>query len=379
MVPALKTPVFAGLQTAVLCAATLTWSQSCQVAPPAHSTAAQAGVVRASRQGDATRVAEYLDDLAPRVLSLVPDSHPQKLEVWVQDAPALYRFSSSSYSDADGFWAEDPGRIHLRESAENLERTLAHELVHASIGRSWRTLPGTLEEGLCDVASARLCASGATRMRGGRLLSAAFATGGLVLELELVVPAEVHPLGIRMAFTTRVRLEGDPPLAIDPMEVFHLQAGLSSATLSSEVKKACYGLSYLVVERIVERRGFTGLNELCRRASAERHDRVPAEWLLEAAELRPDARSWQEAVIEALGPAELEELVRSHPQFLAQALAGFFAPWSDRGALESSLPAIQARLSLARGGAGISLFGMPEVRAELTQAWLAAAAEHPPR
>lgn len=373
MVPALKSPFFAALRNALLLAGCPICLTACQVAPPAYSTAARAGIVRAASQGDAQRVAAMFDQLAPRVVALVPDSRSKKLEVWLQDAPALYLFSTSSYSDADGFWADDRARIHLRESAENLERTLAHELVHASLGRSWRTLPGTLEEGLCDVVSARLCASGATRVRGGRLLSAAFATGGLVLELELVVPAEVHPLGIRMAFNTRVRLEGDPPLHLDPMEVFRLQAGLSSASLPTEVKKACYGLSFLVVERIIDRRGFTGLNELCRRASAEKLAHIPAEWLLDAAELTADPRSWQQAVVASLGPAELEELVRSHPQFLVQALAGFFAPWSDRESLETALPVIQARLSLASGGAGIALFGLPELRSGLTEAWLAAA------
>jgi hypothetical protein len=372
MVPALKTPVFAALRNALLLTFSASTFQACQVAPPASSATARFGVVRAADSAEAKRVATLLDQLAPRVVSLVPDTRTQELEVWVQESPALYRFSTSSYSDADGFWAEDRGRIHLRASAENIERTLAHELVHASLGRSWRTLPGTLEEGLCDVVSARLCTSGATHMRGGRLLSAAFATGGLVLELEVIVPAEVHPLGIRTAFNTRVRLEGDPPLELDPLEVFHLKAGLSSATLTTEVKKACYGLSYLVVERIVDRRGFTGLHELCRRARAEGRSEVPQEWLLEAAELTPELRSWREAVAVSLGSAELEELVRTHPEFLVQALSGFFAHWTDRDALETALPAIHARLGLP-GRAGIELFGLSEVRSGLAEAWVAAA------
>ncbi len=372
MSSALRTPISAALRTALLLTATASVFPACQVAPPASRAAARFGTVRAERVGDAVRVAELLDQLAPRVVSLVPDTRTKSLEIWVQESPALYRFSTSAYSDADGFWAEDRSRIHLRASAENIERTLAHELVHASLGRSWRALPGTLEEGLCDVVSARLCSSGAAHMRGGRLLSAAFATGGLVLELEVVVPAEVHPLGIRSAFNTRVRLEGDPPLDLDPMEVFELQAGLSSASLTTEVKKACYGLSYLVVERVVERRGFTGLHALCRDARAEGLPTVPKQWLLEAAELSPDLQSWRDAVAESLGSPEIEELVRTHPDFLVQALSGFFAHWTDRESLEAALPAVQARLGLP-GRESIELFGLSEVRSGLTEAWLAAA------
>lgn len=320
-----------------------------------------------------------VDELLPMLLAQIPDTRRKHLEIWVQDAPALYRVSSSNYSDADGFWAEGPGRIHLRASAENLRRTLAHELVHASLGASWQALPGTIEEGLCDVISAQLCPEGSAHMRGGRLLSAGFATGGVPLELEIVVPADIHPLGIRATLNTRLRLEGDPPMRLDPLEVFRVQAGLSSTTVASEVKKACYGLGFLVVERILDRHGIDGLHALCKRARDEERARIPEQWLLEAAELTPDPAAWQQAAIAALGPAELEELVRAHPEFLLRTLTSFCSAWPDPAALEAALPRMHARIRLPGGTASLSLLDMPEIRERLTRNWVAEAIPLPSR
>src|SRR4030095_9983937 len=104
--------------------------------------------------------------------------------------PALWAFARSAYSDADGFWAEGVGRIHLRTGAERLERTLAHELVHQCAGEMFEELPGTLEEGLCDLVASLACPESAARLRAGRLSSAAFATRGLVVALELKLEGE---------------------------------------------------------------------------------------------------------------------------------------------------------------------------------------------
>src|SRR4029079_15466059 len=105
----------------------------CQVSPPAVREGARAGMVRDADTLVAGEVAHDLDALLPRVLALQPDTRRSPLEVWVQEVPALYAFKTSSYSDADGFFAEGAQRIHLRAGSDNIERTLAHELVHATL------------------------------------------------------------------------------------------------------------------------------------------------------------------------------------------------------------------------------------------------------
>jgi hypothetical protein len=342
---------------------------SCQVVPPTEGAASRAGFVRADTEERAVEVAGLLDRLAPEVLARVPGSEARELEVWVQESPALYRFALSSYDDADGFWAASPARIHLRERADNLERTLAHELVHASLGRSWSALPGTLEEGLCDALSAELCPGAAARMRAGRLSSAVFATGGLVLDLELALPAALHPLGVEVAFRARLRLESDPPSELEPLDVFRVAAGLSSSDVAPEQKKAYYGLSYLVVERILARRGVEGLHDLCTQALRDGHRRVPRQRLLAAAELGTDAESWRRALLEGFGPAELVELVRMHPDFLVDTLRRFLGPCLGGVDPDALLAGLGAELVIAESGTRIALLEVDEVRRALRQAW----------
>ncbi|MCA8978766.1 MAG: hypothetical protein KDC14_01975, partial [Planctomycetes bacterium] len=180
-------------------------ASGCAVLPPDARYDSPAGTVRAAEEGQAALVGAQLEDLHPRVQALLPDTVQRDFEVWVQDEPRMYLFAGPSYEEADGFWAEGPSRIHLRASAASLERTLAHELVHASLGESWTMLPGTLEEGLCDWVSAQLVPEGACEMRAGRLSAASFATGGLEFDIELSTPSTA---GIELSVGARVLLTG---------------------------------------------------------------------------------------------------------------------------------------------------------------------------
>lgn len=302
----------------------------CQVAAPKHATRALHGVVRAEDPALAHHVAAALDRIAPRVVAEVPGTSCDPVEVWVQDEPALYAFAGSAYSDADGFWAEGVGRIHLRASPDRLERTLAHELVHRTLGPDWDVLPGTLEEGLCDVVASRVCPESSTKLRAGRLSSAAFATGGLFLDLELALAphpgsdAEQPP---EVCWSARLRIDADPAIRLEPLAVFSVRAGLSTSPVSSDEKKGYYGLAYLVIERIVAAEGLAGLHERCVRARARGLDEIPVDELLAAAGLTRDAASWRAAALESLGREELAELVRSHPQMLVRTLAQYVGPY----------------------------------------------------
>ncbi|MFT7671218.1 MAG: hypothetical protein ACI8X5_003935, partial [Planctomycetota bacterium] len=220
-----------------LCAALLlTAAVSCQAAAPIASYDGPGARVRATELEQAKEVSELFETLAPQVAELLPDTKCRANEVWIQEQPKLYLFSGETYNEADGFWSEHHSRIHLREDASGLERTLAHEIVHASLGESWSVLPGTIEEGLCDVVSVLLAPEDADSMRAGRLSAAAFATGGLELEIELYLPTDESPQEIRIGCLSRMRLSGRVQEGFNPNDVFSIPAGLSTTKMPTSDK-----------------------------------------------------------------------------------------------------------------------------------------------
>ncbi|MBK7644301.1 MAG: hypothetical protein IPJ19_14870 [Planctomycetes bacterium] len=341
---------------------------ACQVLPPPEGARATQGSVRAGTPAEARIVAEALDALAPRVRALIPDARTRPLSVWVQDVPELYWLPRTVMPEADGFYAPGMHRIHLRREAEDLDRTLAHELVHATLGPSWEVLPGTLEEGVCDVLAAQVCPASAARLRAGRLSSASLALGSISLELSGSLPADAAPSGVEIRFLAHLRLDGPASVPVDPLDVFRSSAGLSSAKLSPHVKKALYGLAGMVVQRIVDRSGIAGLHELCLRAARENEDQIPADWILEAAGLDRDPEHWRRALLEGIGPQELAEFVRGHSELATPALLEFLGA----GACEASPGLVLARLSacvrLPESGASLDLLSEPAVRASLMRA-----------
>jgi hypothetical protein len=381
----MKSPLVAGLAGRLITVSAMAAAllSGCQVGPPKEREVAREGVVRAGDRLLAIEVGRELDDLLPRVLAILPDTRRRPLEVWVQEVPALYAFKTSAYSDADGFYAEGAQRIHLREGSDNLRRTLVHELVHATLGTSWRTLPGTLEEGLCDVVSARLCPESAPRLAAGRLSSAAFATGGLVLDVDLQTAApdragesagkRAHESAgeAQVCWSARLRLDGEPRLRLDPLRAFDVRAGLSTSDLLPEEKKACYGIAFLVVQRIVDRGGFETLHALCADAEERGLASVPVERLLAAAGLEGSALSFRTAIDEAFGPAELHELVRAHPEFLVSTLTRYLGPVSAITGAVEGLDDLSARVSVAgstRTGIVVPSLGQWRVRVEAAMA-----------
>lgn len=263
-------------------------------------------------------MASALDELLPEVVSALPDASPRRLEVWIQREPALYRFPpSSAYREADGFFSDRLARIHLRSGADDVRRTLAHELVHASLGKSWGALPGTMEEGLCDVVAARLCPAGAARLRAGRLLAAGLALGGFDLECpaveirdgeEAAAPNRSELRFVQHVFSPERRC--DP---LDPLDVFRSHAGRSTAAMPSDTKKALYGLAFVVTERIVDRIGFEGFHALVERCDRRSGTEEELQTYLDAAGLTRDVEDWRRAVSEALGRVEPLEIARLVP------------------------------------------------------------------
>jgi len=318
---------------------------ACLARPPAESASARLGTVRAATRVRAEDVARALDALAPRVVAAIPGTRLEPLEVWVQETPTLYSLRTSTYSDTDGFWAEGVRRIHLRESADQIERTLAHELVHASLDSVWDRLPGTLEEGLCDLIAAQLVPEAAARLRAGRLATAAAAIGGLQLDLELWLEPSASTVVALRGLHSRIRIVAEDLEPIDPCDVFVVRAGLSTARASPGARRAYYGLGFLIAERIAARGGLKSLHELCREAERSGHETIHSARLLAEAELEPTRESFRSAILAALGPAELREVLRLHPGILVKPVADLLDLGGDRAAW-TDLEHVRGRISV---------------------------------
>lgn len=338
---------------------------ACLARPPAESAAARLGTVRAATRARAEDVARAFDELAPRVAACVPGAHLEPLEVWVQETPTLYSLRASTYSDTDGFWAEGVRRIHLRESADQVERTLAHELVHASLDPEWDRLPGTLEEGLCDLVAARLVPEAAARLRAGRLATAAAAIGGLPLDLELWIEDPAAGVLSLRGLDVRLRIVADESERVDPGDVFVVRAGLSTSRTTAGARRAFYGLGFLLAERIAARGGLARLHELCRDAEREGLEAVPSPRLLAAAEVEATDASFREAILAALGTAELREVLRLQPGVLVKPIADLLGLGSESDAW-ADLAGVRGRISIpGDGGAVVQLLDVTALRPRL--------------
>ncbi|MCP3916630.1 MAG: hypothetical protein GY711_13825 [bacterium] len=335
---------------------------SCLASPPAKQIDAASGRVRADSLAEARRVSLALEELEPKLLALLPDTHLDHIEVWIQDEPRLYSFPQSSVIDAEGLWAESHGRILLARSADSLERTLAHELTHAALGDSWRMLPGSLEEGLCDRVSAELCPEGAARLRAGRLSSAALACGGLRMQLDVRRKPAALGEAAAMGWSASIVLSGEETPDDSHLNVFRVAAGLSSTRLERGAKRAYYGLSFLLIDLIVARDGFEGLQELCARAEREGLGGVPRSWLLDASGLDPNALSWREAASRSLGERELIELLRMYPDFAVDAVVGYLEDVDLPGSPADWIGDVRARLTLTEGGASVDILAVDFLR-----------------
>ena len=304
-------------RAALLCA----FLGACQATAPKAVVADANMTVRGDTLREAREVVRSLRRLRPELEALLPGVSLGKLDIWFQDQPHVYFFPSDKDYDAEGLYAPDLKRILLARGTRDRERVLAHELTHAALQSPWDRLPGTMEEGLCDCASVYLAPAAAARLRSGRLSGAALACGGIQLTVRATPRGGGPQADASDVWETQILLSRPPIVPSALRAVFTVSAGLSSSRLGTESKRAYYGLSFLAIERIVQRGGFAAVFELCQRAEATGLETVPEGWILEAAGLEADEASWRKAAIEAFGEEELMNLVCMYPSALAAALA----------------------------------------------------------
>ncbi len=308
----------------------------CLAPPPPIVVETPFGDVRASTEGKAVEVAVLLERLAPEVRALLPGSQQRPIDVWVQDELQVYLFHKRPESVrgftllADEF---DAKRIHLQEDGQS-PWYLSHELVHALIGPSWSPLPGILEEGLGDVIAEALNPEYQTHIRAHRLLNASAFTGGMTVEICYRDPQP----GVSRRLWPRKRSLQRVVVA-DPVARATLTDLLETPRTAlhsnwPDIPESFYGISWLIVSRIVERHGLAGLHGLCTRALAEERVLVPVEWIEAAADLDLDRldpdflgscfdrqalqtalylqpEPFAVAVLDALGPLRGRESLRS--------------------------------------------------------------------
>jgi len=211
-----RTSLFAGLAL---------FACSCLAPPPPIVVETPFGDVRADSQAQADRVANLLTELSPRLRRILPGCQDRTIDVWVQNELRVYRNQRRPESVRgftllrDEFEAR---RIHLQDQGQS-SWYLAHELVHALIGPSWKALPGILEEGLGDVVAEALNPDFDNHIRAHRLLNAASLSGGFDLTVTYAEPTpDTHPWRWpRREQTLRVEAfdpAGEPTDAIELLE-----------------------------------------------------------------------------------------------------------------------------------------------------------------
>jgi hypothetical protein len=275
------------------------------------------GIVRASTREAAEKLSAIISTVAPRVLAVVPG-----LERKVVDVRLLSRVRGYRPFDLAGATTRPPlePRIEIAEaySVDNRDAVIAHELVHFWLGPDWHSLPPAMEEGLACLVEGTLMPEGFVENRlyyvvaMSSMISGAFqidsygaAVGRRNVPFSLSIRSQVGPGG-----TNRVR----QILAMD------------EDAFDSEGDEIRYfgmvSCGFLLASKI----GVERLHEVCLRAKQEGRDRIPPDWILDAAGLlNADLATWNDAILVLYGRSEQEELLR-HPPWIHSSQSGIHPP-----------------------------------------------------
>jgi hypothetical protein len=268
-------------------------------------TAAKYGSVHGTSLDRTQDVARILDGLAPRVPGLVPGCVERVVDLRLVEKMQHESWGGATYTVDDVRWMELPEG----DDDPRLAATMAHELVHYLLGPDWSTLPGVLEEGLCDNVAHTLVPSAAALERAkyaivlGTMLDGSYGFAGP----RLIGTGSTATFGDElMAYTVRAPLDRtalpsfDDALRYDSSDLEPIQ--------KQGVRGVLDALGYLLVNRI----GIDSLYGLCLRARQQRLEKVPPEWLFLAAGLHDaDHAQWRAAIDGLFGPAERVALLKN--------------------------------------------------------------------
>lgn len=341
---------------------TLIGATSCASAPPPYLALHDLGQVRAESRDQAEQFKDLVSELQPKVIEVLPDAESRSTEVWVQQT-LRHRRGAAAPDNVKGFTLISGdarrGRIHLREDTDYPEWFLAHELVHSLLGSSWNTIPGVLEEGMCDVVAAELNPEVAPRIRALRAIEASLFLGKLQLQLSHLRGGERKHNTIWFHYD-----RGESSIGVT--EAFE-PGTLEMKQRWAQLPDSLYGLGFLVASRIEDNEGLQGLHSMCRRAQAEGLGTVPFEWLMDAAELESlDALT--EAPRELLGRDEFDEWVGLLPAFHGELLVQLYRPAFANLTGKQFLARVDPQLHLADGST-IELAAIPAVREAVLRNW----------
>jgi hypothetical protein len=279
---------------------------SCKAATPPELPASAPtayGTVRGTSEERVQYVARVLDELAPQIPLLVPGCEKRAIDVRLVAEMAHESWSGATFTVQSRRWMELPEQ----EGNQRLTATMAHELVHYLLGADWSTLPGVLEEGLCDKVAHTLVPSlGPLERAEYAVILGTALDGSYRFDAQRVVGKgkAAHFTPEMMTYTVRA------PIEREDLPTFEEALRLDSVDLepihTQGVRGMLDALGYLIVTRI----GVHDLHQLCRRAQVQNLPRVPPMWLLEAAGLgRADGRGWRNAIDGMFGEDERRALL----------------------------------------------------------------------
>lgn len=359
-------------------AAALCLAASCLAPPPPIALETAYGEVRAEDHATAAEFAELYEELVPRVREILPGTREREIDLWVQKELRVYRHRPR-HASVRGFTLVDgtsgPRRIHLQEDGQS-SWYLSHELVHALVSEEWAPLPGLLEEGLADHVAEMLNPREAGHIRAQRLLNASVFTGGLAVGIVYSYPeSQASPRGWKRCHRdSRIQ----PGEALDPALVQELLETPREELRrrDDDLPEAFYGISWLIVSRIVERRGLEGLHRLCLDATEAGERLVAADTLLAAAEIDLD-RLDPQFLASCCRRSDIYAVARLEPDLFAEQVVEVLAPWEASFGARSALRYLRPAL-LGEDGRELYLRYMRSLRRSFERQWRSSPPAAPP-
>ncbi len=231
---------------------------------------------------EATRLAGIVEEVLPELRVL------GKFE----ERPLRIHFAKSTGPKLTEGITVDPfiGKpwVAVRRDREDVENTVAHELVHFYFDSVLTKFPAVMQEGMAEHVAGQLFPVPDRRVRLLVFVGAAY-LDHLTIEVSGATAKQSLPYVFKPV----------PPIE----EVFRID-WYGNLKADARARQALYGLGLLVAERI----GWEGLLDLAKRCDEAGRKRVPAEWIRAAGGIEPPNQvNLRNALFEAFGVEDAED------------------------------------------------------------------------